>query len=109
MTPSKLDQFRQKNSKLKVWWKKILELVKKSMRKLIPKLKKMAINQAILSPFIPHPPLNLAMHHKNAWNFLWWYFLPKTRLLTKKIVQKSIYTGSGALALILAFVAVSKS
>ena len=30
------------------------------------KLKKCPKNQAILSPFIPHPPLNLAMHHKNA-------------------------------------------
>ena len=66
-------------------------------------------NRATLSPFIPHPPLNLAMHHKNAWNFLWWYFLPKTRLLTKKIVQKSINTGSEAVALILAFFAIFKA
>ena len=73
------------------------------------KPKKCLKNQAILSPFIPHPPLNLARHHKNAWNFFWWYFLPKTRLLTKKIVQKSIYTGSEAVALILAFFDISKA
>ena len=30
------------------------------------KPKKCLKNQATLSPFIPHPPLNLAMHHKNA-------------------------------------------
>ena len=73
------------------------------------KLKKEWKIQATLSPFIPHPPLNLAMHHKNAWNFLWWYYLPKTRLLTKKIVQKSLHTGSEAAALILDFIAISKA
>ena len=73
------------------------------------KPKKCLKNQATLSPFIPHPPLNLAMHHKNAWNFLWWYFIPKTRLLAKKIGQKLINKGPGALALILAFIAFSKA
>ena len=92
-----------------IFKKKIPKIFSIIMRNEGWKLKKEWKIQATLSPFIPHPPLNLAMHHKNAWNFLWWYFLPKTRLLTKKIVQKSIYTGSGALALILAFVAVSKS
>ena len=29
-------------------------------------MKKSWKNQATLSPFNPHPPLNLAMHHKNA-------------------------------------------
>ena len=92
-----------------IFKKKIPKIFSIIMRNEGWKLKKEWKIQATLSPFIPHPPLNLAMHHKNAWNFLWWYFLPKTRLLTKKIVQKSIYTGSGALALILAFVAVSNS
>ena len=76
------------------------------------KPKKCLENQATLttlSPFIPHPPLNLAMHHKNASNFLWWYFIPKTRLLAKKIDQKLINKGPRALALILAFIAFSKA
>ena len=78
------------NNQMKITTPSII--FKKKIPKILPfsignedrMMKKGWKNQATLSPFIPHPPLNLAMHHKNAWNFLWWYFLPITRLLAKK-------------------------
>ena len=73
------------------------------------KLKKRRKNKASLSLFIPPTPINPEMGHENGWNFLWWKSLPKTQMPAKKNHQKSIYHGTGALALILALIAISKA
>ena len=49
-----------------IFKKKIPKIFSIIMRNEGWKLKKEWKIQATLSPFIPHPPLNLAMHHKNA-------------------------------------------
>ena len=66
-------------------------------------------NQATLSLLNSAHQINFDMGQENAWNFLWWKSLPKTQLLAEKMDQKSIYKGPKAVALIMAFIAVSKA